>query len=200
MISTRGSRDPAPQAQAEPADGEAPDDLAHDDGGEGAGCFAEGEAAGTDRDDREAVEDQRGGIVGDAFAFQHQQEPARQPQPARERERCDRVGRRYDRAEQKADRPGQPDHVMRRHRDGAGGEYHCAEGEQENRPQVETEFPPAHGDGGGIEQGRQDHQQHQLGREFDAGQAGNEREADARDHQQNGGRDIQPAGEYGDRD
>ena len=125
MISTRGSRDPAPQAQAEPADGDAPDDLAHDDGGEGAGGFAEGEAAGTDRDDREAVEDQRGGIVGEAFAFQHQQEPARQPQPARDRERRDRVGRRYDRAEQEADRPGQADHVMRRHRDRAGGEYHA---------------------------------------------------------------------------
>ncbi len=144
-------------------------------------------------DDREAVKDQRRGVVSEAFAFQHQQEPPRQPQPARHGQRRDHVRWRYDGAEQEADRPGQADQVMRRHCDRAGGEDDAAEGEQEDRPQIEAEFPPAHGDAGGVDQRRQDHQQHELRGELDARQTGDQGKANAGDDQEDGRRNIQPA-------
>ncbi len=78
------------------------------------------ECAGRDRDDREAVEDERGRVVGEPFAFEHDQEPARQAKRARDRERRHHVGRRHDRADQEADRPGQIEHVVCGGRDRAG--------------------------------------------------------------------------------
>ena len=74
----------------------------------------ERERAGRDRDDREAVEDQRGGVVGEAFAFEHHQEPPRQAEPPRDGERRHHVGRRDDGAEQEADRPWPAEQVMQR--------------------------------------------------------------------------------------
>ena len=68
-----------------------------------AGGFAEREQAGADRGDGKAIEDQRGGVVGEAFAFEHDDQPARQAEPADDGERRDRVGRRDDGAEHEAD-------------------------------------------------------------------------------------------------
>ena len=64
-----------------------------------------------------------------------------------------------------------------RHR--AGGEDDAAEREQRDRAQVEAELAPAHRHAGRIDQRRQDAEQHQLGRQLDARQAGNERKPDA---------------------
>ena len=50
--------------------------------------------------------------------------------------------------------------------DRAGGEEHAAESEQRDRPQVEMEFAPAHGDAGRVDQRRQDHQQHDFRRQL----------------------------------
>ena len=87
--------------------------LADQDGGEGAGGLRQRERAGGDGDDREAIQDQRGGIIGEALAFQHHQHAARQSELARNRQRRDHVRRRDDGAEQEADAPGQPDQIMR---------------------------------------------------------------------------------------
>ena len=69
---------PAAQPQAEPADADAIDDLADHDQRERAGRLAEREHAGRDRGDREAIKDQRGRVVGEALAFEHDEEPPRQ--------------------------------------------------------------------------------------------------------------------------
>ncbi len=142
------------------------------------------EHAGRDRDDGEAVEDQRGGVIGEPFAFEHDQKAARQAEPPRDRERRDHVRRRHDRAEHESDAPRPAEQIVQRGRDRDGREHHRAEGEQRDRPQIEAEFAPAHRHAGRIDQRRQQHQQHQIRRKFDRRQAGNERKRDAGDHQQ----------------
>ncbi len=68
-----------------------------------------------DRHHREAIEDQRGRIVGEPLAFQHHQNAARQADLARDRQRRHHVRRRDDGAEQEADRPtaGRSDNAWR---------------------------------------------------------------------------------------
>ena len=66
--------------------------------------------------------------------------------------------------------------------------------QQRDRPQIEAEFAPAHGDAGRIDQRRQHAEQHQLRRQLDARQSGHEGERHAGDHQQNRGRGAQPPG------
>ena len=161
-------------------------------------AFCQRKRAGAHGDDGEAVEHERGRVIGEAFAFQHDDQPARQSQLAGDGERRHHVGRRDDGAEQEADRPVEVEQVMRGGRDRAGGEHHAAEREQRDRPQVEPEFAPAHGDAGRIDQRRQQHEQHHFRRQLDLRQAGDERHANAGDHQQDRGRDVEPLG--GDRD
>jgi hypothetical protein len=171
-----------------------PTDLAHDDGAERAGRLRQRECAGDDGGDREAVEDERGRVVGEPFAFQHQHDAARQAEPARDRQRRHHVGRRDDGAQHEADRPVELEQIMRRRRHRAGGEHHAAEGEQCDRPQVETEFTPAHGEAGRIDQRRQDHQQHEFWRQLHLRQPWHQRHADAGNHQQDRGRNVEPLG------
>jgi hypothetical protein len=71
-----------------------------------------------------------------------------------------------DGAEQEADIPRQSDQIMRRGGDREGRENHAADRQQDDRAQIGFEFAPAHGDAGGIDQRRQDHQQHQFRRQF----------------------------------
>ena len=71
---------PLAQAQAEPADREAVDELADDDQHKGAGRLTERKRAGADRDDGKAVKHERGRVIGEAFAFKHDDNPARQSQ------------------------------------------------------------------------------------------------------------------------
>ena len=189
---------PAAQAQADPADGDAVGDLAHDDEREGASSVGEGEQAGAHGGDREAVEDQGGGVIGQPLALQHDDQPARHAEAAHDRQRRDRVGRRDDGAEQKADGERHAEHPVHSGRHRAGGEDDGAERQQRDRAQVETEFAPAHGDAGRIDQRRQDAEQHQLRRQLDPRQAGRERQPNAGDDEQDRRRGIEPPRDDGD--
>jgi hypothetical protein len=175
---------PLPQTQAQPADRDAIQDFANDDEREGAGGFLKRERAGHGRGHRKTVQDQGSRVVGEPFSFEDHEEPPRQPEPPRDRQRCYHVRRRNDGAEQESDRPIEFEHVMRSRRDRAGGEHHAAEGKQRNRTQIEAEIPPAHGDAGGIDQRRQYHQQHDFRRQLDSWQAWNEGDANSGNHQQ----------------
>ena len=155
-------------------------------------AFVQRERAGRDRDHREAVEDQRGGVVGKAFALEHDQDAAGNAEPAHDRERRHRVRGRHDRSQQETDVPGQPDQVMRRDGDGRGREDHAADREQGDRAQIMLELAPAHRDARRIDQGRQHQKQHHFRRQFDRGHARHEGERDAGQHQQDRGRDIDP--------
>ena len=189
---------PAAQAQAEPADGDAVGDLADDDEDEGAGGVGEGKQAGAHGGDREAVEDQGRGVIGEALALQHDDEPARHAETAHDRQRRDRIGRRDDGAEQKADGQRHAEQPVHGGRHRAGGEDDGPERQQRDRAQVETEFAPAHGDAGRIDQRRQDAEQHQLRRQLDPRQAGREREPNAGDDEQDRGSGVEPPRDNGD--
>ena len=152
-------------------------------------------AAGRDRHDREAIENERGGVVGEAFALQHHENAPRQRQPPRDGERRHHVGRRDDGAEHEGHAPLPAEQVMQGGGDRAGGEHDAAEGEQRDRAEVEAEFAPAHRHAGRIDQRRQQHQQHQFRRELDRRQPGNERQRNARDHQQDRRRGFQALGD-----
>ena len=100
-----------------------------------AGGLVEREQSGAHRGDGEAVEDQGRGVVGETFAFEHDDEPARQTETAHDGERRHRVGRRHDGTEHEADRERHAEEEMRRRRHRAGGEDDAAEGEQRDRAQ-----------------------------------------------------------------
>ena len=114
--------DPPPQAQHHPADADAPQDLADEDGGERSGRFAEREHPEAHRGDGEAIEDERGRIVGERLAFEHDEDAARDLHAARDGERGDGIGRGDDGAEHEAHRPRQVHQPMRRRRDHHRGE------------------------------------------------------------------------------
>ena len=156
------------------------------------GGVGEGEQAGAHGGDREAVEDQGRGVIGQPLAFQHDDQPARHAKAAHDRQRRDGIGRRDDGAKQKADRPRHAEQPMHKGRHRAGGEDHGAERQQRDRPQVEPELAPAHGDAGRIDQRRQNTEQHQLRRQLDPRQAGREREPNAGDDEQDRRRGIEP--------
>ena len=189
---------PAPQAQAGPADADAVGDFADDNEGKGPGGRAEGEQAGGDRGDGKAVKDQGRGVVGETFALEHEDKPARQPERADDGERGNRVGRRHDGAEHEADGQGHAEEEVRDRRHRAGGEQDAAERQERDRAQVETEFAPAHRHAGGIDQRRQDAEQHQFRSQLDPRQAGNQRNADTGDDKKNGRRGVEPPRDDGD--
>jgi hypothetical protein len=81
---------------------------------------------------------------------------------------------------------------MRRGGDREGCENHAADRQQDDRAQIGFEFAPAHGDAGGIDQRRQDHQQHQFRRQFQRRHPRHEGEHDAGQEQQDCGSDIDP--------
>jgi hypothetical protein len=175
---------PAAQPQAHPAHRNAPEDFANDNQREIAGGLRQREHAGAYRGNGEAVEDQRGRVIGEAFAFEHDHEAARQAETANNGKRRHRVRRCDNGPEHEAHRQRHVQHVVRDHRDRAGGEDDAAEGEQRDRAQIEAELAPAHGDAGGINQRRQDAEQHQLRRQFQPRQAGDERQHNAGNDEQ----------------
>ena len=192
--------DPAPEAQHQPADADPPHELADDDGARSRNrCSSERKCPGADCGHREAIEDERGRVVRQSLALEDEEDAPGKLQPARDRQRRDRVGRRDDRAEQKSDRPGHGQHVLRRRRDGDCGEYDASEREQGDRAQIESKFAPAHRDRRRIDDGRQHHQEHEFGRDFDRRQARDQRENDASGHQENRGRNLEADGGDGDR-
>ena len=186
--------DPAPEAQHQPADADPPHEFAGDDRAERDRRAAERKRPGAHCGHRETIEDERGGVVRQSLALEHEEDALGKLQPARDRQRRDRVGRRDDRAEQKADRPGQGQDELRGGGDGDRGENDASEREQGDRAQVETKFAPAHRDRRRIDDGRQHHQEHEFGRDFDRGQAWNQRENDAGRHQQNRGWNLEADG------
>ena len=190
---------PAAQPEAQPADADAVGDFADDDDDEGPGGLERRERAGDDGGDGEAIEDQRGRVVGEAFAFENDEQAPRNVERPRQRQRRDHVGRRDDGAEQEAHRPWPAEQPMDRGRHRAGREHHAAEGQQRDRPQVEAELAPAHRHAGRVDDRRQEDQEHEFRRELDRRQAGNERQNDAGDDEEDRRRGAEAPRQHRDR-
>ena len=178
--------------QADPAHRHAEQHLAGNNGGELACGDRQREHSGRNRGHREAIQDQRRGVVRQTLALKHHDNSARQSEPSRDRQRCDDVRRRDNGAEQESDAPRQADQIMRRGRNRDRGKDHAADRQQDDRTQVVLEFAPAHGDAGGIDQWRQYQQQHEFGRQLQRGHSRHKGQRDAGQQQQDRGGNVDP--------
>ena len=185
---------PAAQAQARPADADPEGDFADDNNGKIGGGLHEGEKAGDYRSNSEAIKDQGRGIISETLTLEHNDQPPRHAEPPHDGKRCDHVGWRDDRAEHNAHGPRHAERIVGDRRNSGGGENDAAEGEQRDRAEIKAEFAPAHGKARRVDQRRQDAEQHQFRRQYDTRQAGNERQHDAGDNEQNGWRGVKPLG------
>ena len=150
-----GIADPTAQAKHEPSDADSPHDLSHEDGRKAAGGLDKRERSSHHRGDREAIEDERGRVVGQAFALENDDQALGKLQSLRDRQRGNGVGRRDDGAQDKADRPGKAQQPVRSRGDRDRGEHDTTDRQQRDRAQVEAELFPTHLHCVPVDDGRQ---------------------------------------------
>ena len=190
------------QAQHHPADRQSKGDLAHDDEDELRSRLGQREGAGRNCRQRKAEHDQGRGIVYEALAFQNGQQPLRQHQIARDRERRHGIGWRDDRSEHEADRHGKAEQIVGHEGNARRRSHDAADGQQKDRPQVCAEAQPAHIHAGRIEQRRQQDHQDDLRLQLEPGHARQVGYGNAGCQHENGRGDRNPAAdgaEAGDR-
>jgi hypothetical protein len=140
----------------------------------------------------EAEDGQRGGVVDQALAGQDGHQPTGQAQLAADGQRGHRVRRRHHRAQHQPGDQGQSGHHPGRHRPGdQRRHHHHADAQGQDRPQAALEADEGEAQRGGVEQGRGDHAEDQVGPQLEAGQLGDER--DGRREQHHHQRRLQPA-------
>ena len=121
-----------------------------------------------------------------------------QPDPAGDRGGGDRVGRRDHRTDRERQRPGDArDHPVHHDADARGGEQHQADRQQQDRPPVGVEVDQRRLQRGGVQQRRQQPEQHDLLPEVHLGDEREEAGADARGDQQQRGGYVDLAGDRG---
>ena len=152
------------------------------------------------RRDRHAQRDDRGGVVDQALALQDRHDAPRQPDPAGDRRGRDGVRRRDDRAERECRRPLDRQDRMHEHRDPGGGEQHQPDAEQGDRPPVRPEVDQRRPDGRGVEQRRQQADQHDLRRQLEVRHERQVRAGDADHDEPERSRDREAFGDRADRD
>lgn len=131
---------PAHDGEPEIANGDADHQSAEREEQEAADRRARIEGAAESRRDGEAKQDEAGGVVEQALAFEQGLQPARQGDALEHRPGGDRVRRRDDRAEREAGRPGQSGHEhVDEDADGQGGEQDGADGERQYAGKVAAE-------------------------------------------------------------
>ena len=156
----------------------------------------ERERAGDDRSDGELEEDERGAVVDEALALDDRDRATRHAEPARDRRRGDRVGRRDDRAEHECRRPT-------RGRSRSGSDRDRRPSSRSTSPiassEIGSDVPPqlaqAGVEGGRVEERRQDADEHDVRRQRDVRHARREAEHEAADDEQDRIRDAQRVGE-----
>ena len=176
--------EPATHLPDDPADGEADGDAGNDAVDELEPCVPDGEAAAHDGDDRESIGDQCGSVVDEALAFDDRDQPARNPEPARDRCRGNRIGRGDDGPQHERSAPGEV--VDRRVGDrcnGDGGGDHEPDTEQADRSHVHLQLVQGGEEGARVEQGWENGDQHEIGRKLELGHAGNEADGEPAEHE-----------------
>ena len=157
------------------------------------------ETLGQDRHDSRAVGDQRDGVVQQALALEDRDDPARDVEAPEDRGRGDGVGRRHDGSEGERAGPAQAgDQRVGDHADRADREQHEADGQERDGPGIGPEVAKRGHVGGNEEQRGQQDDQDQLRFEHDGRQAGEQRQAESADHEQDRVGDLDPVGELDD--
>ena len=153
------------------------------------------------RGDRGAQRDQRGGVVEQRLPLEDRHDPARDADAPRDRGGRDGVRRGDDGTEREGGRPGDGrDHVVGHDRDADGGERHQADREQQDRPAVGVEVDQRGLQRRGVEQRREQPDEHHLLGQVHLGHEGQVRRAGPdRDEQQRSGQ-VEPAAGAGDHD
>ena len=119
-------------------------------------------------------------------------EPPWHPEPARDRGRRDRVGGRDDGAERERRRPAEADHAVGDDGDGGHRHQHEPDREQADRPRVRAQVAERGEERGGVEERRQDADEHELGLELEGRDPRREPEREAAEHEQDRVGDSRP--------
>ena len=151
--------------------------------------------------ERGAERDQCGRVVEQRLALEDRHDPAGQPDPAADRGRGDGVRRRDDGADREGDRPRDAGQQQVRHQpDPERRERDQPDREQQDRPPVGLEVDQRGALRRGVQQRRQQPEQHDVLGELDLRHARDVRRHDADDDQQERRRDVQPLGHPGARE
>ena len=153
---------PPPQAQHCPADTDAPQDFADEDGGKHFCRLTYGEDSQANGSHGETIKDQRRGIVCQSFAFEHNKYTTWYLHSARDGEGGNGIGRRNDGAQYQAHRPRKTHEPMGRGSNRERCKHDAANGEKRNRAEIEPELAPVHLESRGVDNRRQHKQEHDL--------------------------------------
>src|ERR1044071_8580558 len=174
-------------SERQPADDQSDGDATEHDPQKLSSGMMEGERARGQRGNRKTKRNQSGGIIDQAFAFDHGHNPAGNPQVLRNGGGGDSVRRGNDCAQNETRRQRKVrQQIMREITDRYRRTQHQANRQQQNRPQVEVEIAPGRENRRGIKERRQKKEKHQLWIQSDCWQTGNERDRQAANHQQDG--------------
>ena len=149
-----------------------------------------GEAGGRDR---RPQRDQGGGVVEQRLALEDRDDASRQPDPAADRRGRDGVGRRDDRADRERQRPAEVgQQQVDDHGHPGGGEDDQSDRQQQDRSPVGVEVDEGGLHRGGVQQRRQQAEQHHVGLEMDLRHHRQEGARHADDDQQQRRRQADP--------
>ena len=144
---------------------------------------------------------QRGRVVDEPLALEHGQDPRRQAEPPADGGRRDRVGRAEHGTERDAGRQDQRgEHVEEDEAGAERGDHDEDDRQAEDRAEVPAEVDERQLDRGGVEDRRQQHVEHELGRHLDPRESRQVGQADADQDEEDRRGDAEPARERGDAD
>ena len=143
--------------------------------------------------DRDAVGDQRGGVVDEALALDHVHQSSWRAEPPHDRRRGHRIRRGDDRAEREGHRPRQLDHLVPEDGDHADRGRDQTRREQRDRARVVPQRAQVREEGGRVEKRRQEDHQHQLRLELISGMPGQQPERQSAENERDRIGDREPA-------
>ena len=154
------------------------------------------EAPGDRGRDRELVGDERRRVVDQRLALDDRHVAPRGADPRGDRRRRDGIGGRHDGAQHEGRLPRHAvDELVGDERHAHHREDHEADGEQADLAEVVAQLAQRGEEGRGVEQRRQDDDEHDVGVELDVGDAGDEAQRRAADHEQDRIRDLRVVGD-----
>ena len=197
MISVGASSSALRSERDDVADGDADRDAHDRVEDEAAARLGHREAPADDGRHRELVGDEGRRVVDQRLAFDDRHVAARGADARGDRRRRDGIGGRHDGAQHEGRLPRHPvDHLVGDDRHAHHREDHEADREQADLAQVVAQLVQRGEEGRGVEQRRQDDDQHDVGVELHVGDARDEAERRAADDEQDRIGDLPVVGDH----